>query len=56
MGVRVVTGSAIGLGVYSVTQVIANLTLLLNLNPVLTALAPAGICTLLALYILKRVT
>lgn len=56
MGVRVVAGSAIGIGVYSVTQVIANLTLLLNLNPVLTALAPAGICTLLALYLLKRVT
>lgn len=56
LGLRIVAGAAIGLAVYTVTQVSANIGLLYNLSPPLLAFSPGVLITALALYWLRRLT
>lgn len=56
IGSRVVLGGIVGLGVYLVDQLIANVGLLLALSPPLIALGPAVALLLVALVALRRST
>lgn len=56
LGLRIVAGAAIGLGVFTLTQVAANLGLLYNLSPPLLALAPGILLSIIAIYWLRRLT
>lgn len=54
LGLRVVAGAAIGLGVYTLIQVSANLGLLYNLNAPLLTLTPGALLIVAALLWLRR--
>lgn len=55
VGQRVLLGSGLGIVFYLIDQVLAQLGLLAEFNPALTATAPAGILFLIALFMLRRV-
>jgi len=56
LGLRVVIGAGIGLTVFAITQISANLGLLYNLNAPLLTLVPGALLIIVALFWLRRLT
>lgn len=55
IGQRVLLGAGIGVVFYLTDQVLAQLGLLANLNPAITATAPAAVLFICAMYLIQRV-